>query len=235
MPDQEPEDTGHLAARFRALRAVSTAAAKPPGVDEVRRTVHRRRTVRVSLGLALIAVLVPLGYRTTLSNHPGVLTTSPPTESAVPHWSASPDTVPSTTATGQPGAPASGAPRASHTPACADPRADGSQIRLQPAADWDTAVCAGKTFDVFWVTYRTVDGNLVKYRSGQYVLSHATPQVNYSAALPPELCGYRINVVVGGTIPSSLPSSVTSFGSSSSFWRSSGQTLLWFDTSPPCA
>jgi len=141
-----------------------------------------------------------------------VLVTSPPTESAVPHGSASPDTVPSTTATGQPGAPASGAPRASHTPAC-----------------------AGKSFDLFWVTYRTVDGNLVKYRSGQYVLSHATPQVNYSAALPPELCGYRINVVVGGTIPPSLPSSVTSFGSSSSFWRSTGQTLLWFDTSPPCA
>jgi hypothetical protein len=224
-----------VAQGFRALRTATAAGIAPPGVDAVRRTVRRRRTLRASLAVVLMALAIPFGWQASQSRPPSPLATP----SAEPSVSAQPlpSATVSSTPTLVPGGSSAPKPGVTSAPVGCTPHVMGDHTKMWIADDeaWNTPACAGKTVAVFWVTYRTSADPKIKYRSGQYSLSAGQMAVSYSAAVPPELCAYAQFAVRGGSIPDTLPATVTGYSSASSYWRSLGEDMLWSSFAGPCA
>jgi hypothetical protein len=217
---------------YQSLRESTLANLEAPGVPAVRRTVRRRRAVRAALAVAVLAILVPWGIRSLDGGHtdptPAASASAEPSATTSPSASASASAEAPVAPAGQPSSPPSKTASPAK-PACRPlAKYEGGQFGFYTS-------CPGAQLKVFFVTYRTTDGQKVLYRTGSFTLTEAKPTASATAPPPPEVCSYFSFYVQGASAPPpSLPAHVGP-GSADGYWAGLGGLLLGAYYSDSCS
>src|SRR5262245_28084483 len=157
---------------LRDLNDAAYAHIAPPGVDAVRRTVRRRRSVRAGLaGFAAVAAVAALALPGVLRPTPPPVQATPSTTESVSVTSTSTDSVSPTLASAPVGAgTTSSACRPHWAPMLTGyqpPLEDGTSVTFQLMAGPGTSYCSTERIRLGWVTYAYhADGKQHLYATG---------------------------------------------------------------------
>jgi len=194
-----------------ALRDLNDAAyphIAPPGVDAVRRTVRRRRSVRAGLaGLAAVAAVAALALPGVLRPTPPPVQATPSTTGSVSVTSTPTDSVSPTLSSAPVGA---GATSSSCRPLWApgwdgSPPRDGKRISLVLQQGPDTVYCSDAKIRVGWVSYvYHTDGRQYVYATDSVYLrpgASATSTVRMASTCAGNIYFFAGDIKSPGTIP----------------------------------